>query len=50
MTDKSLYQIALTRIKGVGVTHARALMQGWKKSDIQRRYSGFGIHPRYPAD
>lgn len=27
MTDKSLYQIALTRIKGVGVMHARTLMQ-----------------------
>ena len=27
MTDKSLYQIALTCIKGVGVTYARKLMQ-----------------------
>lgn len=27
MTDKSLYQIALTCIKGVGVTHARNIMQ-----------------------
>lgn len=27
MTNKSLYQIALTRIKGVGVTHAHALMK-----------------------
>lgn len=27
MTDKSLYQIALTQIKGVGVTHARNLME-----------------------
>ncbi len=26
-TDKSLYRIALTQIKGVGVTHARTLMQ-----------------------
>ncbi len=27
LTDKSLYQIALTQIKGVGVAHARNLMQ-----------------------
>ena len=27
MTDKSLYQIALTQIKGVGVTLARNLME-----------------------
>lgn len=27
ITDKSIYQIALTQIKGVGISHARALME-----------------------
>lgn len=52
MTDKSLYQIALTRIKGVGVTHARALMQGMGdeeaifKGDIRALESIPGISRR----